>query len=538
MTMLSEIESLDPSSSIHGEFESETNRTARSPGGVVSFAFLREAIRRGAWFCCAVALAGLAVGVAADVLRPPAYHAATTLFLTYGPYEDSTNGVYDNLAVAQSRSVAGLAAQRLGVAQPADQFLRSYRVAAISKRVLQITTSAPSSAGAVSRANAVAAAFLAFRAEQLQAQQSLEASSLSQQIDDARQTVATLGTQISDLMTRPETSANRKQIVKLQAQRQQASTEVDTLEKATGSGGTTTKMAVKGSNVLDAAAPIPPSRLRRLLLYVAAGLILGAVAGAAVVVLRALMSDRPRRRNEIAHALGAPVKLSVPGGSRGRHAGGSVTGRSRDRDTRLVVAQLRDAATSRAGRPAALAVVAIGDPVAAARAAVSAAVSYAREGREVVLADLCPGTPVAKLLGVKTSGVHSVTIEAAQVVVAVPDENDVAPVGPLQRPWSQARRSSFAEDAQAACSSADLVLTVATIDPAVGAENLATWATDAVAVVAAGKASTTRVNAIGHLVRLAGIHLMSAVLVGADKKDESLGELIDPRTAIVPDFPD
>jgi hypothetical protein len=75
----------------------------------------------------------------------------------------------------------------------------------------------------------------------------------------------------------------------------------------------------------------------------------------------------------------------------------------------------------------------------------------------------------------------------------------------------------------AACASADLLLTLAALDPSFGGEPLATWATDAVVVVTAGRSSWTKINAVGEMIRLAGTHLVAAVLVGADKSDESLG---------------
>ena len=75
----------------------------------------------------------------------------------------------------------------------------------------------------------------------------------------------------------------------------------------------TTATMIGGSKVLDPASPVPPhSRLKHLLLYAGGGLIIGLILGMGIVVLRALLSDRLRRRDDVAHALGAPVKLSVP----------------------------------------------------------------------------------------------------------------------------------------------------------------------------------------------------------------------------------
>jgi hypothetical protein len=113
-----------------------------------------------------------------------------------------------------------------------------------------------------------------------------------------------------------------------------------------------------------------------------------------------------------------------------------------------------------------------------------------------------------------------------ELVLVVPDPDDVAPVGPLAR---GSGRVEAAEPLAAACASADLLLTLATLDPSLGGERLATWATDAVVVVTAGQSSWTKINAVGEMIRLADTHLVAALLVGADKSDESLGVTHTPR---------
>ena len=95
--------------------------------------------------------------------------------------------------------------------------------------------------------------------------------------------------------------------------------------------------------------------------------------------------------------------------------------------------------------------------------------------------------------------------------------------GQSARPSAGAQRSAFTEAVSNACASADTLVTLVTLDPSLGGEHLATWATSAVVVVTAGRSSWARIHAAGELVRLAGISLSSAVLVGADKTDESLG---------------
>ena len=68
---------------------------------------------------------------------------------------------------------------------------------------------------------------------------------------------------------------------------------------------------VKGSQVLDAAALGAHSKLKYIAFDIVAALFGGLVIGMAIVVVRALISDRLRRRDDISIALGVPVKLSV-----------------------------------------------------------------------------------------------------------------------------------------------------------------------------------------------------------------------------------
>ena len=69
----------------------------------------------------------------------------------------------------------------------------------------------------------------------------------------------------------------------------------------------------------------------------------------------------------------------------------------------------------------------------------------------------------------------------------------------------------------------DAVLVLATVDPAFGAAHIASWATEAVVMVAAGEASATRVLAAGQMLRSAGVATRAAVVVGAERDDETFG---------------
>jgi capsular polysaccharide biosynthesis protein len=538
--MLSRIDGLDLPERLWTDdnFTAAEEQPADSAMGLVSFAFIRAAIWRSAWLWCATAVVGLLIGFGLHMKFPPAHQASTSVLLTYGPYENINTAANDNQAIAQSRAVAGLAMHQLGLRQSASSFLAAYTVTVASNRVLMITASGPSTVDAVSRANAVASAFLRFRAGQLEAEQKLVLRSLNQQIIQTGQRINSINRQIRQLPAQPVSSAQQSQLTSLQTELNEANTALTTLEQtANGShAGTATTLAVKGSEVLDAAVPVVHSRLKRLLLYPVTGLIVGLALGMGIVVVREVTSDRLRRRDDVAQALGVPVKLSVGAVRLNRwQPGKHGLAAARNANVRRIAAHLGSAAPTSSRGVAALAVVPVQDPQIAAVSLVSLAVTCAQQGKQVVVADLCAGAPAARLLGAKGPGVRTADMHGAHLVVAVPDRNDVLPAGPLERTSPQAQHSPFTEAVATACVAADLLLTLANLDPSLGGDHLATWATHAVVIVNVGRSSWTRIHAVGEMIRLSGTALVSAVLVGADKTDESLGVTPSPTVPAAPE---
>jgi capsular polysaccharide biosynthesis protein len=506
-------------------------RAAEPAGGLVSLGFITAALKRRRRLWCATAAAGLLLSCGLYLKSPPTYQASTSLLLTPGPYENIQTAPANDQAMAQSVSVAGLAVHELGLQQSASGFLSTYKVAPVTERVIIITASAQSSNQAVLNANAIATAFLQFRAREVQSEQNLVLAALNQQVDQARQRLSSIHAQISQLSVQPATSAQQSQLKNLQAEYAQANSSLYQSQQAALSSqtanGSATEAAVKGSVVMDAAAPLAHSRHKKLILNAALGLIMGLALGVGFVVIQALISDKPRRRDDVAHALGSPVRLSV-GAIRmrrwlpGRGAHGAEVQRIAD--------HLRRAVPGSSRGPATLAVVPVDDPRVPALSLVALALSRAGEGKKVVVADLCSGAPAARLLGARDAGIHEVSAHDARLVVAVPQRDNVVPVGPLDRGLVQAERSDFTGAVADACATANLLLTLTALDPSLGGEHLATWATDAVAVVTAGRSSWTKIHGVAELIRLAGTRLVSAVLVGADKTDETLGTISAPET--------
>ena len=105
------------------------------------------------------------------------------------------------------------------------------------------------------------------------------------------------------------------------------------------------------------------------------------------------------------------------------------------------------------------------------------ATSYASQGTRVIAADLSSGAHLAHLSEIKGPGAHTVSRNGVNFMMAVPDRDD-----PVAR-WSAAlghlagRAAHKPETALVASDvSADLLLTLVTLDPALGGDHLATWA--------------------------------------------------------------
>ncbi len=466
-------------------------------------------------------------------VAPATYQATTSVLLTYGPYEDGSTAAADEQTIAESSAVAGLAVRDLRLPESPASFAANYTVADVSPRVLTITYSASSSREAVILANAAAKAFLQFRVHQLQASQQLVIAALAEQTRQTRQHINTIGTQIGYWRTQPGSAAQRAKLSGLQTELGDAKSELFTLQQSADNAqaSSATVLAERGSQVLNPAAGVHRSRLKPLISRAVIGLVAGFAVGLAIVMVRALLSDRLRRREDVAHALGAPVKLSVGvvrlsrwfPGRRGLEA-------ARGANIRRIVAHLSGNVRPNSRGMAALAIVPVDELQVAAVSVASLALSCAQQGQQVIVADLCPGAPAARLLADAKPGVRGVRAQGAHLVLAVPDRDEMLPIGPLELTAPPGQQPSFTGAVTAACASADLLLTMVALDPSLGSEHLATWASDVVAIVTAGTSSATRLHGVGEMIRLAGTPLASVVLIGVDKTDESLGLAYPTRT--------
>jgi capsular polysaccharide biosynthesis protein len=502
----------------------DRDASAGAAPGLVSVGFLRSALRRRVRFWGVLALVGLIIGC--GVWKAPKYTASTTVVLVDKAQADPTSAITTDISLADSIPVAAAAVRQLGLNEPAASFLKTYSVAQVTTQILSITASGPNSSAAVQRTAAIAAAYLAYRAQYEQAIQQQADAVLEQQVTQAQQQLNAATAKL----TQAQASGDAAEIKQLQAQQTAASNNLGSVKQyvtaTVVSTKATTQQQISGSQVVSPATAGGRSVKKSLAIYAIAGLLAGLAVGMVIVIIGAITSDRLRRRDDIAYAMEAPVKLSVGALRAGRlRFVRRRAARKRKRDMERVVRHLRSAVPGRSMGASALAVIAVNDVPTVARAVVALAIAESKQQLRIVVADLSAGTPAARQLGVKDPGVTTVTVEGVPIVVAVPARGEIAPTGPLRAVTAASGQAPMSQQFEDAFSAADLVLSLVTLDPTVGGDYLATWAAKAVAVVTAGRSTATRVRAAGEMVRLAGTHLDSVVVVDADRADESLGAL-------------
>jgi capsular polysaccharide biosynthesis protein len=502
----------------------EERSAAALIGGLANLGFFTAVLRRKTRVWCLTAVVGLVIGTGLYVKFPPAYHATATVLLVYNSNVTPSVQVTNEESMAASRPVAARVVQELKLPQSVASFQAAYSVTAPTDNVLTINVGAPSSAAAVQRAAAVATAFLQYRAQYARSQEQQQYAQLQQQYNVAQQRLQALNAQISQLPSTVSTPEQKAEYNHLQSEISQQGQILQFLTGTELTTRTNTNALVAGSYVLNPATALPRSHIKGPVLYFVGGLFGGLVAGMGGVLIAALLSRRLRRREDVAVALGAPVRLSV-GPLRRRRWRPTLPWRAakRKRDMKRVVVYLRGAVPGSSRGPASLGVVAVDDAQVVAQAFASLAASCAAEGKQVVVADLSDGAYLARLLRVSDPGIRNASWNGANLVLVLPQPEDVAPVGPVPGGASPAVPAEADPALVTACSSADLLLTFATLDPAFGADHLGTWATNAVVVVTAGESSAEKVYSVGEMIRRSGTRLDSAVLIGADKTDESLG---------------
>jgi capsular polysaccharide biosynthesis protein len=501
-------------------FDSDERSNSYPPDSLVTFRFLFNAIRRHARIWIAAAVVGLMGGLAVPVVLPPASASSTKLLLTHREGDDPARAMATDVSMLSTHTIAKRVINRLQLTESPDDLLKQYTVVAVTDRVLQITVGAPTSAEATRLAATLADVYLSFRREQIE----LQTAPLKRDQTDAQNelTAATAeyqaaGGEVTDQTPRGPagarfTAAREKlQFIEQQLQDQDLAAE-----------------KMNTSRVLDTAAPVLKSKKMALVINVAAGILVGLFLGLGFVVVRALISDRLWRRQDIANTIGSRVPLSIgrPPHWRLRPFPRYLRRSQTEKPAvRLVVRHLRTFVRWGETPKPALAVVGVDDLEACALIVASLAMSYAEEGKRVLAVDLSGRKALARTLGVSIVGTHDSRFSGPDLSLTVfLPEKDTGPAEGRHLLRGEAERSVPDDDPMTqAWANADVILTLAALSPSIGAEHLRTWTAQATAVVTAGKSSTTTVHSVGEMIRLAGIRLVSTVLLRADRTDDSVG---------------
>ena len=495
---------------------------------------LRSELRRRKLFWVTAAVIGLVLGIGLYKKMPPPYKATALVHIAPVPGTQAIDEVLTEVAVAQSRKVALVAMSKLGLQEDPKSvqgFMGSETVTSPSDQLVLFTVKASSAEDAFDRASALANAFVQVRDAELTSSLANTLKSLNASIVTLEHKLAALSARITAVQAGPTSAQQQARLATLTAQQKQQRNSLTALQQAVKSYDTSTQVSnqqvINGSHLFGPASVAPRSKIKYPALYVGGGLFAGLAIGMGWVIVSALISTRPRRRYDVARALGAPVRLSVGRIRVSKRSAQRAPESAGGRRVEQIAAHLGDAIPNE--QKASLAIVAVDDPIVPALAMISTAFASVREGRRVILADLTPGAVAGRLLGCSGPGVHRQIAGQQNLTVAIPEAGIAPPSGPIRHGFSDGPPPSVDPELDHAYHFADRLLTLVTIDPGLGADHLRTWASDAVVMLTAGKPAAAKIRTIAELIRFSGTILASAVIVGADKLDDSLGVLTFPE---------
>ncbi|MEV5962717.1 hypothetical protein AB0L70_13190 [Kribbella sp. NPDC051952] len=496
--------------------------TAYPPDALVTFRFLRDAIRRHLRIWLVAALIGLAGGLASTVVLPAPHVSSTRLLLTHRDGEDPAKAMGTDVTLATTHTVAQRVIELLKLPVTQDDLLKEYSASANTDRVLEIKAGAKTSDEATKLATAVAQVFLIYRREQIALQDAplrKDQNAAQNDFDVAKQAVSAAGDDPNE-PKRP----NSPEAIRLGAARDRLTYVTQQLLDQQVQAA-----RMNSSRMLDVASPVVTSAKRTIAINAATGLLAGLFLGLGFVIVRALISDRLWKREDIARALGTRVRLSSPRPSRWQMRPYPRYLRQSQRmqpEVRLMVQHLDQRIFWGEHPTPSLAVVSVDDLATCSLVVASLAVSLAEEGKHVLVADLTGTGRLAEMLGVKIPGTRESRFSepGRRIDVHLPVPTDGPAEGCYLRLGDTSRPGSTGEvSLDSAWEVADLVLSLAVLTPSIGADHLGTWASHAAVVVSAGQSTTTKIQATGEMLRLAGLELQTAVVLRPDRTDEGVG---------------
>lgn len=489
-------------------------------GRLLSVSFLLRALRRRWKVWTTTAVAGMLIGAATSLAVPPQPSAATTILLRHPTGTDPTRAMATDRALIMTSAVASDAVARMGPGMEVGGL--SYEVTSLSDNLMQITAQGPDGPAAVRLADAVAAAFFDFRRNQFEQQAQAVARALQDRQRALNDELSVVAARINELQPagQPAGAATETGTLgDLFARRTTINDQLTQIRQQSGNALIDRESVLASSSVIEPASEFTPSEKRALRFNVAAGLVAGIAAGAAWVVLWAAVSDRVRRREEVAAALHAPVAVSIGRVSRSRRAWSRSFWRhpaEPGRELRRIIRHLARLVSSDDTAERRLLLVSLDSDGPTSAAIAHLAVELTSKGRRVVVADLSTGSVLARFLKAPTGTTATVDLPDAGSTLQV----TCPPPEALEAPHDQdSTVTSLLRN------EADVVLSMATLDPGLGAWHLSDWASVAVVVVTVGRSSEDVLRSACRMLRAASLEVHSVILVGADGDDETVGLL-------------
>lgn len=495
--------------------------------GFVSLHFLRSALRRRWPVWVATALVGMMLGIAWTVAVPSKSHGTVTLLLAHDAGVDPTTAMSTDVSLLRTRTVAQRVIDQLDLRMTTEAFQASTTVTPATPTVLVIDVAAPDAASALARAKALSDTYLAFRGTQMKSQSQALVDGYQKQIDALKQQADDLSNKYAVLSA--EGAAGQSEAADVLTQRAQVYGQIGQIGQLKQDATLQADSIVEASHELDPPSIVPQSAKKRIVLNTMAGLIGGLALGMGLVLFQALTSGRIRRRDEAAVALATPVRFSAgPLTGRGSRWRRLTRRSSPKRSLEVLVHGLESAIpTPSKARPARLALVAVDDAEEAALVAGTLGAHLAAEGKAVFLVDLSESGRLKAALK-KALARQQGPGPQVEPVVHRPEGQPFLARGPLGAPPNATTELSKGDPVRPAWNRADVVLTLAEVSPGVGVDHLTSWVDRVVLLVAAGRSSAERLRTTGELVRSAGLELDFAMMVRADRTDESSGRR-DPQ---------
>jgi capsular polysaccharide biosynthesis protein len=526
---------------------------------------IRDALARTWRIWVGATIVGGILGVLAVVGLPRSATASTTLLMVHpNPGESAMT---TDMTLLQTRAVASAVLAELDLKESPEALLSTVTVTKVNDQILYVTVSGPDQASAVARSTSLVNHFLEFRAKQMR-------SVAEGLIDGYEKKIAGLKSQVDSLTREYDrlSSATKLDDVRasdILASRATMANQITVTQSDVEEASLETNAAILATHVIDAPRAAAVGLKRQLMLFAASGALLGGALSVGIILFRVLTSDRLRQRREVATALGVPVRVGVgaisPRGvlrrteaavmswvaRHSRHAASRATPalashlnsvrwseRGRQRNLEALIHGLESAlpprltngprsggnhdTPRRAGSrsaPATLGLAAVDRADTAAAVLRAAADRMAERGVQVLLVDLSSNGARAGSPGLSNPS------DATRPRTFRPEGGDPAlSHGPRRIRRHPERDPDELGDLGVAWDEADLVLVLLEVDPGIHLDVVRTWVNRIVPLVTAGRANSELLSTIAGLVAEAGLEMPFALLEGADRSDQTLGQ--------------